>query len=162
ASELPVAAVLGLEKVVGGTMLSWATGRGHVAMSFEAGQHEDPAARERHVSALWLLLVAAAAIDAERVPALEAHRAALAVASSGSRRIVEIRHRHVVGDDDEFEMVGKFETFETIEAGQIVARDRRGPVRSPESGLMLMPRYQGQGDDGFFVAREVSPADRTR
>jgi succinylglutamate desuccinylase len=28
-------------------------------------------------------------------------------------------------------------------------------VRVPDDGLLLMPRYQGQGDDGFFLGREV-------
>jgi succinylglutamate desuccinylase len=52
-------------------------------------------------------------------------------------------------------MASGLKSFDPIEAGQIVARDRRGPVRAPEAGLMLMPRYQAQGEDGFFVGREL-------
>ena len=53
-------------------------------------------------------------------------------------------------------MLEGFAGFDPIEAEQIIARDRRGPVRAPETGLLLMPRYQGQGEDGFFVVREVA------
>src|SRR5690606_33041017 len=30
-----------------------------------------------------------------------------------------------------------------------------GPVRAPESGMILLPLYQGQGEDGFFTCRRV-------
>lgn len=156
ASTLPVSAVVGLEKQLHGTMVSWCTARGHVALSFEAGQHTDPRARERHVAAIWSLLVATTTLEAKDVPEPEAVNATLTAHSPVARsRVVEVRHRHVVRAGDDFEMVGRFESFDPIDAGQIVARDRRGPVRAPEAGLMLMPRYQPQGEDGFFVVREL-------
>jgi len=154
ACALPVNVVLGLENTVDTSMLTWATSRGHVGISFEAGQHEDPAATDRHISAVWMLLVAVGVVEAERVPAGSERRSSLARTSRGSR-VVEVTHRHVVGPDDAFEMLAGFEGFDWIEAGQIVACDRRGPVRAPESGLMLMPRYQADGEDGYFIAREV-------
>ncbi len=40
----------------------------------------------------------------------------------------------------------------------MVADDSSGPVRVPESGLLLMPLYQEQGEDGFFIARPVHRA----
>ncbi|HVH40754.1 MAG TPA: succinylglutamate desuccinylase/aspartoacylase family protein [Labilithrix sp.] len=159
ASALPVAAVVGLERKIDGAMVSWCAARGHVALSFEAGQHADPVARRRHVAAIWTVLVAVGAVDLPNVPGRETHRPAL-LPSGGRARVVEVRHRHVVRAGDDFEMLGRFESFDPIEAGQIVARDRRGPVRAPESGLMLMPRYQAQGEDGFFVAREVIALSR--
>jgi succinylglutamate desuccinylase len=50
-----------------------------------------------------------------------------------------------------------FTNFDPIRAGQLLAYDWRGPVQAPESGMVLMPRYQPLGDDGFFVARSVRP-----
>jgi predicted deacylase len=162
ACALPVNVVLGLEKSVDASMLTWASSRGHLGVSFEAGQHDDPAACRRHVGAVWMFLVAVGMIDATFVPDEKAHLTALAAAGGGTR-VVEVRHRHVVAANDEFEMVRGFTGFDPIEEGQVVAYDRRGAIRSPESGLMLMPRYQGQGEDGFFVAREVPcPAPRPR
>ncbi|MBX3207748.1 MAG: succinylglutamate desuccinylase/aspartoacylase family protein [Labilithrix sp.] len=160
ACALSVNVVLGLEKSVDASMLSWASARGHLGVSFEAGQHDDPGAVRRHVGAVWLFLVAVGALDAVHVPDEPAHLAALAPGAGKRALVVEVRHRHVVGLDDEFDMLPGFKGFDAIEAGQIVARDRRGPVRAPEAGLLLMPRYQGQGEDGFFVVREVACAPR--
>ena len=30
-----------------------------------------------------------------------------------------------------------------------------GPIHAHESGLVLLPLYQGQGEDGFFLARRI-------
>jgi succinylglutamate desuccinylase len=155
ACALPVNVVLGLEKSVHASMLTWASERGHVGVSFEAGQHADRAACTRHVGAVWMLLVATGVVDPASVPNESEHVAALTLPAGGSR-VVEVRHRHVVEAGDDFEMLGGFEGFDPIAAGQIVACDRRGPIRAPEAGLMLMPRYQAQGEDGFFVAREIA------
>lgn len=162
ACALSVNVVLGLEKSVDASLLSWASARGHVGVSFEAGQHDDPGAVRRHVGAVWLFLVAVGALEAAHVPDEASHAAALAPDAGRRALVVEVRHRHVVAVDDDFDMVAGFVGFDPVHAGQIVARDRRGPVRAPEAGLLLMPRYQGQGEDGFFLVREVACAPRPR
>ncbi len=50
-----------------------------------------------------------------------------------------------------------FRNLSPISKGQHVADEASGPIVSPESGLMLLPLYQGKGDDGFFISREVRP-----
>ncbi len=154
ACSLPVNVVLGLERSLHGTLLSWVEGRGHVGVSFEAGQHADPLAPRRHEAAIWMFLVACGVLDAPHVQN-EAEHLAIFAGASACPKVVEVRHRHVVEDGDDFVMLEGFGGFDPVEAGQVVALDRRGPIRSPESGLMLMPRYQAQGEDGFFVAREI-------
>jgi succinylglutamate desuccinylase len=155
ACSLPVNVVLGLERALHGTLLGWATARGHVGVSFEAGQHQDPLAPRRHEAAIWMYLVGCGAVDARDVPDEPEHDA-LFGAATARPRIVEVRHRHLVEEGDEFQMERGFRGFDPIRAGQVVARDRTGPIRAPEGGLMLMPRYQGQGEDGFFVTREIA------
>jgi succinylglutamate desuccinylase len=71
--------------------------------------------------------------------------------------VLEVCHRHVVTPEDDFEMLPGLKSFEPVLRGQTVASDRRGEIRAPKDGLMLMPRYQGQGEDGFFMARPVAP-----
>jgi len=157
ALSLPTTAILGLEEVIDGAMAGYWTDRGHIGIALESGQHQDPHSVERHVSAIWQLLVRAGSLRAADAPQLQQHRERLAAASAGQPRVVEVQHRHVVASDDGFQMLPGFTSFMPIGAGQVVAQDARGPIRAPVSGLMLMPRYQSQGEDGYFVVREVRP-----
>lgn len=157
ALALPIPVVLGLEEVIEGSMLGYLCDLGHVGVCVEAGQHDDPRTIEGHESALWLMLVAAGALAAEDVPDLAAHHARLAAVNVGKPAVCEIRHRHVVGPDDEpFVMEPGYFNFRPVTQGQVVAADRKGPVQVREAGLIMLPRYQGEGDDGFFIARPVS------
>lgn len=157
AMALPMPAVLGLEEVIDGALVGFCTERGHVGIAIGAGQHHAPEAVSRHVAAIWLLLVAAGCLPAQAVPELEQHRELLARASTAGPPLVEVRHRHLVSPGDGFEMLPGFVSFTRVVAGQVVAHDARGPVRAPEPGLLLMPRYQTQGEVGYFLAREVRP-----
>ena len=44
-----------------------------------------------------------------------------------------------------------FRTFDRVWSGQELAQDRHGCIRSPQDGYILMPLYQNQGCDGFFI-----------
>lgn len=156
---LPMTGIVGLDEVIDGAMLKYWADRGYAALSIEGGQHADPRTVERHVAALWICLTAIGALRVEDVPELARHRALLEVASQGRPRCVQVFHRHVIADDDAFEMLPGFASFDPVREGQLLARDRGGDVAAPREGLLLMPRYQGQGEDGFFLARELSDAD---
>jgi succinylglutamate desuccinylase/aspartoacylase family protein len=158
ALSLPVTAVLGLEEVSEGGLVGYCTERGHVGIAFCAGRHADPESEERHLAALAVLLVAARCLPAKAVPGLSEHRARLALASAGQPRAVEVLERHATRPGDGFRMLPGFVNLTAVEAHQGVAADAHGPIHSPGAGLLLLPRYQAQGDDGFFLAREIRPA----
>jgi succinylglutamate desuccinylase len=44
-----------------------------------------------------------------------------------------------------------------VRGGDWLASDVAGKVRAPLSGLVLMPLYQEQGEDGYFLVRPVRP-----
>jgi succinylglutamate desuccinylase len=50
-----------------------------------------------------------------------------------------------------------FENFQPVRRGQLLARDKNGPITARESGMIVMPRYQPLGDDGFCLGRKVEP-----
>lgn len=156
AFALPIPLILGIEEILDGALLGYVCDLGHVAVGVEGGQHDDPRTQRHLEAAVWLALVAAGALRAHDVPDLDAHRTRLSEGARGLPAVVEIRHRHAVADGDGFEMLPGFDSFAPLRKGQEVARDRRGAIRAPERGVMLMPRYQSQGDDGYFVARAVS------
>ena len=48
-------------------------------------------------------------------------------------------------------------SFRPVHAGEVLASSSSGPIKAPQAGLLLMPLYQDQGEDGFFLVREVQP-----
>jgi succinylglutamate desuccinylase len=50
-----------------------------------------------------------------------------------------------------FKMFPGFQNFSPIRKGEPLATDRHGIVYAPNGGCILMPLYQGQGNDGFFI-----------
>ncbi|MEZ4824700.1 MAG: succinylglutamate desuccinylase/aspartoacylase family protein [Bacteroidia bacterium] len=124
-------------------------------LTFEAGQHDDPASVDNHEAAIWLLMEAAGCIESEYIPGFEAYRNHLISEAAGLPRYVEVIYRHGITPEDEYETSPGFANYSTVKAGEIVAKDKRGPVTAPADGMMLMPLYQKQGDEGFFLIREL-------
>jgi len=157
AYHFPATRILGLEEQLDGPLLEYMNNRGWITMGFEGGQHEDPAAVDNHESVLWLALVAAGLVDRIEVPRFKEHRRRLKKARRGNPRVFEVRHRHGIAPEDRFTMKPGFRNFQAVEKGDVLGEDRRGEVTAVESGRILMPLYQGQGADGFFLGRRVTP-----
>ncbi len=160
AQALGVPILLGLEESLEGTLLNYVNRLGHVAIGFEAGQHEAPESVARHEAALWLTHVSVGCLSEEegaRVADLAAKRALLAQATRGLPGTLELRHRHAIRPEDDFAMTPGFKNFFPIQKGAVVAHDRGGDVRAEEGGYLFMPLYQKLGDDGYFLVRRVKP-----
>ncbi|HED65234.1 MAG TPA: hypothetical protein ENJ09_06715 [Planctomycetes bacterium] len=166
AFALGVPVILGLEERIDGTLLSYFSERGHTAVCVEGGQNDLPETVEHHEAAIWISLHSLGMIAEADVPALEEKRGLLATAARGLPKVIEIRHRQDVPDEIDFAMRPGFANFHRIHDGELlgwfcepgeedVAPGQRKEVRTPLDGLLLMPRYQGQGNDAFFVGREV-------
>lgn len=158
ARALDVPALRGLQLILGNTLAEWAFGLGHRALVLEGGQNETEATVDHHEAALWIALVELGLVAERDVAELARHRARLANAAGALPRVLELCHRHVLAPGERFEMVPGWASFDAVREGDLVARS--GPslereVRAPMSATMLMPRYQGQGLDGYFLARAV-------
>jgi succinylglutamate desuccinylase len=157
ALTLPVPLVLGLEELVEGTLHEYLGRRGCVTLAFESGQHQEAEAAKRAEAAIWLVAAAAGMLPEAAMPELTGARKTLARDGRGLPRVLEMRHRHPVSPDDGFRMRPGYRNFQRVQRGEALADDRAGEVRATESARILMPLYQVQGDDGFFVVREFRP-----
>jgi len=155
--ELGVPVILGLEEALDGTLLDFMSEAGHVAIAFEGGTHEGEATVDAHEAAIWGALVAGGLLEDRDVPGLEGHRDLLRRTCADAPAIVEVLHRHGTRAGDGFEMDPGWTSFQRVGRGQAVARDLSGAIHAPLAGRLLLPRYQDQGDDGFFISREVRP-----
>lgn len=152
--------VLGLEERLESTILNHLGERGYVAVGFEGGQHDSPSALTIHLAAIRSVLATAGCVRAGDFRAPDHGREASGEEASAGRaapQVVEIRDHHVIREGDDFVMEPGFTNFQPVERGQALARDRRGPILARESGQILMPLYQEQGTDGFFLVRQVRP-----
>lgn len=158
AQRLGVPLILGLEERITGTITEFVNERGVITLGFEAGQHADPKSIDRHEAAMWMALRACGALP-EGVLQDEVRRSEelLREATLGLPRVLEIRHRHGLEDSPDFQMTPGFRNFDPVEEGEALARNARGDVAAPESGIVLLPLYQKLGVDGFFIARPVRP-----
>lgn len=156
AQKFPVIFLLGIEEQLDGTMLEYLNNRGVVTLGFEGGQHESSQAIENHEGLVWLSLVNSGILAAEDVPDLKKYQQNL-LKASGKPRIVEVRYRQAITENEDFEMNQGYSNFQTVRRNEVLAKDKNGEIRAKESGLILMPLYQKQGEDGFFIGREVAP-----
>ena len=149
--------VVGLEEEVDGTVLGYFVSRGVRTFGLECGQHDDPRSVDLAEAAIWLALVGTGLVPESVAPDLDTCREILLQQTGDLPRTVEIRYRHAVSEADHFRMDPGWRSFQPIGAGARLATDDAGEVTTPESGLLLMPLYQRQGDDGFFIVHPVRP-----
>jgi hypothetical protein len=156
AMSLAAPVILGLEEQLDGTLLNYVNDRGLAAVGFEGGQNEAPSSVEHNEAALWAILVAAGCLPEGAVARAASVRNVLRQRSSSLPAILEVRYRHGITPDDQFVMKPDFVNFGPVKRGQLLARDRNGEIVARENGRILLPLYQIQGSDGFFLVREVS------
>lgn len=154
ALKFPLPIVLGLEEQIDGTLLEHMNNLGAITMGVEAGQHEATISVEHHEAVIWNATVATGNLLPGDVADLDHYRHVLKRAGGG-RRVVEVRHRHVIMPEDGFRMKPGFVNFQSVRRGQVLATERKGDITACETGLILLPLYQALGDDGFFLGREV-------
>ena len=157
AAAFPVTLVLGLLDVLHGTLAGYYGSR-CVAAVVEGGQNSSPATERHHEAVVWLAMVAAGILDADAVPGLWAYRETLARTRGDLPRALHVHHRHAITAADRFRMEPGFANIQRIAAQQLLAHDKRGEIRAPGEGFVLMPLYQAQGDEGFFLGHEVGEA----
>ena len=157
AVHFPLPMIFGLEEQVDGTLLNLLSEHGLIAITVETGQHDEPAAVERAEAAIWIAVVTAGLLPENSVPEVVEARKLLEGVSAHLPRALEMRHRRDATDGDGFEMAPGYSNFQEVREGEVIARDHGGDVVVGEDSRLLMPLYQEQGEDGFFLVREFSP-----
>ncbi|MEL6123740.1 MAG: succinylglutamate desuccinylase/aspartoacylase family protein [Bacteroidota bacterium] len=124
-----------------------------VPITFEAGQHGDPKSTNRCIAAIVNCMRAIGSVRSQDVENI--HDQVLINYSANLPKSCRLVYTHQISKEDEFRMFPGFQNFMPIEKGQQLATDISGPVYTPHAGRILMPLYQVQGDDGFFVIEDV-------
>lgn len=120
---------------------------------FEAGQHNDPESVFRTAAAIVNCMRTIGSVDSRDVD--HRHDGMLIRMSAGLPKVTKLIYHYRIAPGEQFVMNPGYKNFQPLKAGDMVAHNEHGPVLCPVDGLMLMPKYQALGDDGFFVVEEV-------
>ena len=131
--------------------------RNTTSLVFESGQHTDPFSVNRSIAALICCLRNARCINTQDVE--NRHIEILKDYSKGLPELTQMLYRHEITQEDEFVMFPGYKNFQFVEEGEPLANDKNGTVVSPFAGMILLPLYQKQGSDGFFIVKKLKHED---
>ncbi len=156
ASRYKVPVILGILEQLEGTFLNYVNEMGYTGIGFEGGQHDLQNSVENHVAILWITMLYAGGLPLHaNYPFLKVAEKRMKALGQRLPSFLEIRYRHEINNGDEFFMKPGYLNFQSVMRNELLANDRNGPIRAIQQGRVLLPLYQGAGDDGFFLAREV-------
>lgn len=124
------------------------------AITFEAGQHADPLSVNRCIAAIINCMKSIGCVNAQDVEHI--HDDILIKYSEPYPRQSRLIYKHDITPEDQFIMRSGYQNFQIIEKGEYLADDRNGPIHALNGGMILMPLYQKQGSEGFYIIEPVT------
>ncbi len=157
AMQLHAPVIRGMLDGIDGTTLHYYkpenTGVPTVAVCFESGQHDEPESIDNMVAAIINCMRTIGCVRSDDVE--NHHDERLLKYSANLPKIADLLYCHDIHQGDDFRMKPGYENFQWISKNELLAHDKSGEIRSDTEGLILMPLYQKQGEDGFFIVKEV-------
>lgn len=158
AKSLHAPVIKGMLKGIQGTLMHYFNtenmGIKTHTITFESGQHEEDESSNRAIAGIINLMRSINCVDADCVE--NRHDKILIEYAMNLPEIVELVDQYKINDSEIFEMKPGYENFQKISKGEVLAKNQFGPIVAENDGLILMPLYQKQGDDGFFIVKDVS------
>lgn len=155
--ELHAPVIIGLLRGIQGTILHYFNTQHFsiptTAVCFEAGQHEESLSVNRSIAAVIACLRSIGCVDPTHIE--NQHDSILLEYAKGLPSICELILTHHIQPSDQFKMRPGYINFQPLQKGEIIADDKQGPIAVQEDCRILMPLYQEQGNDGFFLIREI-------
>jgi len=157
AKDLFAPVILGLLEGINGTIMHYFNQSTFpdiptISLCFESGQHNDPLSVNRAIAAITNCMRSIGSVRQQDVA--HRHNYMLQTYSEGLPALTHLLDKHSIKNNDGFVMKPGFENFQAVHKGQILATDNQGEILCPEDCLILMPLYQKQGEDGFFLVKE--------
>lgn len=153
-SSMHVPMIFGIEEALRGTALRYFQDVGYITFALEGGNHQNKLTVTNNTAALMLLLGAAGNLSPTQIPGYEEYDQHLLQQNKQLPASVEFVYQHIIENGDRFEMRPGYTNFQPVKKGEWLANDKNGQIRAQCDGFILMPLYQKQGDDGFFIVRE--------
>lgn len=149
--------VLGMLKGLKGTTLHYFTkdnlGIDTMAITFESGQHNEELSVNRAIAGIICLMKEIKSIKEEDVE--NYHEEIIKKYSENLPQLTTLVEHFPITEHDEFQMIPGFRNFQPVQKDQLLAYCNTTPITSKQDGLILMPLYQKQGEDGYFIVQKI-------
>jgi succinylglutamate desuccinylase len=153
AVELHAPVIKGMLNGIAGTSIHFFHGSNMgistTAIGFEAGRHEDPQSVLIATSAIINCMRTIGNVNAKDVE--NKHDVLLQNFSKNLPKVSTYKSKYLVKDKSKFKMLPGFKSFDKVYKGQHLADDISGPIYSEADAYLLMPLYQVQGSEGFYL-----------
>ena len=159
AKSLHAPVILGMLAGISGTTLHYFNNNLQwklpiTSVTFEAGQHDDPISINRCIAAIITFLRSIKCVAQEDVENI--HDDILINYARNLPLLSKLIYKHEILLGDNFVMRPGYKNFQSIKKGEVLAHDDSGPILSQQDGLILMPLYQSQGEEGFYVIEALN------
>jgi succinylglutamate desuccinylase len=126
------------------------------SICFESGQHNSSDSIGHAVSAIIQCFMSIGGFYPDDVETK--HEQLLTQDADKLPKEALLIYSHKIMEGDNFSMRRNkiYGNFDKVSEGELLATDRHGEIRAKCDGLILMPLYQKQGNDGFFIIKDVS------
>ncbi len=154
AHQFPPYIIRGFSDIVYGCIDHYLSRIGVTGFVFEGGQHESPDAVNHHEAMIWLALSKACKLNLNKLQTYPDSVSKME-ARKPQQKTFEIEYRHEIKEGSNFKMQPGYENFQPIKKGELLAIENDSEIKSEWDAYIFMPLYQSQGNDGFFVVKEV-------
>lgn len=156
AHRFPTYIVRGFSDIIYGAIDHYMSRTGLTGFVFEAGQHTSPSSEENHEGMIWLNLKEACDLDLEKLSCYPECVEKFTKDNAPEQKTFKILYRHEIKDGDNFKMEPGYGNFQKIKKGELLAMNNGEELKSEWDDYLFMPLYQSQGNDGFFIIRDVN------
>lgn len=154
--KYPTPVILGIDSFVDGTLLSFFSEMGHLAMGFEGGRHDQPHTAANIEAFIWLTLGFTGILKKKSIPSYKNLVDQLQASAQEHRQVYEVFHRYHVDSEESFTMVPGYNNFQPVVKGQYLANDGDHLVLAEKRGYIFLPRYEDQGNSGYYLLNKLS------
>ncbi len=154
AHSFPLYIVRGFSDLINGSIDNHFSKNNFTGFAYEGGQHFEESTTTHQEAIIWLALENAGLLALDELGEMPA--AVQDLLSKEKSKTFEIIHRHHLNEGDRFEMKAGYSNFQPIKKGEVLAIHNGEEVISQWDEYIFMPLYQKQGNDGFFVVKEVT------
>ena len=152
ASFINIPCITKLFTKVRGSLAQYYNSKGITSLVFEGGTIGDPASIHNHETGMYQILEKMKFIKKMDVPKriMEEEKKMNFVLKKEYIQY-KVKYIHKINSEDKFIMKSNVANFQDVKKNEVLGIDKLGEVKSPINGKILMPLYQTQGSEGFYI-----------